>query len=70
MAVTRGLEVRIDTFITVHQGSQTPISKPNLDYDLSSMFTDVRLGCRRNCRQHQLLTVDEAGQRCMIMLDA
>ena len=56
---TRGLEVRIGTFTTVHQRSQILICKPNPGYGLSSMFTGVRLGCRQNCRQHQLILAIE-----------
>jgi hypothetical protein len=48
---TRGLEVRIDTFVTVRQGSKMLINEPNLSYGLSRMFAGVRLGCRQNCRQ-------------------
>ena len=60
---TRGLEVRICMFATVRQGPQNLINEPNLGYALSPMFTGVRLGCRQNCRQHQLiLAVDKARQ--------
>src|SRR4028118_1565711 len=39
-------------------------NKPNSSYGLSPMFTGVRLGCRQNCRQHQLiLAVERARQR-------
>jgi hypothetical protein len=31
------------------------INEPVPRYDLSPMVATVRLGCRQNCRQHQLI---------------
>jgi hypothetical protein len=32
-----------------------PVDEPNTGNGPSPLFADVRLGCRQNCRQHQLI---------------